>query len=107
MRQILIISLASVVLAVWALQSSAQEPRSKDSHPYEFRLTLPPGEAFVVNFVINTGASAEAHFNNVSEIEPMGFAHPNSDLVEKDGKLTVECPGVNRHQILKMVQPSG
>jgi hypothetical protein len=106
MRQILI-WLTSMVLAFAALQGSGQEPSSKDSEPNEFHLTLPPGQIFVVNFVINTGASAEAKFNNVSEIEAMGFAHPNSDLVERDGKVIVECPGLNRHQIAKVVQPSG
>jgi hypothetical protein len=49
----------------------------------------------------------EARFNRTAEIDAMGFAHPLSDLVEKDGSITVACPGLDRHPIRKIIEPSG
>jgi len=106
MRSYITITLLAILMGVATL-GLAQQPSPSSNSVHDLQLTLPPGRVFVINFVVNTGASVEARFNNVAELEVMGFAHPNSDLIEKDGQLTVECPGLDRHPIKKLVEPSG
>jgi hypothetical protein len=106
MRICLTITLLTLVMGVATL-GLAQQPLPSSDSAHDFRLTLPPGRVFVINFVVNTGARVEARFNRAADVEAMGFSHPNSDLTEKHGQLTVECPGIDQHPIKKLVEPSG
>ena len=74
---------------------------------FEYQLTIPPGATFIANFLMSKDTSVAVKLSNTKEILLTGFAHPSSELVQRDGQLSVQCAGIGTHQIKVTGETSG